>query len=66
MGLINTKIEPNKQKMDNQQYEKTKVFQTGHTDPLYPVERTEEYWNDLLVEALGPNSHDDMPWIPLF
>ena len=39
-------------------------FQTGNTDQLYPVERTEcngEYWNDLMVEALGPNSHDGMP-----
>ena len=52
--------------MDNQDtYNNTFAeFRTGNTDQLYPVERTEcngEYWNDLMVEALGPNSHDGMP-----
>ena len=50
---------------NNQQYNNTFAeFQTGNTDQLYPLERTEcngEYWNDLMVEALGPNSHDGMP-----
>ena len=51
--------------MDNQQYNNTSAdFQTGNTDQLYPLERTEcngEYWNDLIVEALRPNSHDGLP-----
>ena len=51
--------------MDQQQYNNTFAdFQTGNADQLYPLERTEcngEYWNDLMVEALGPNSHDGMP-----
>ena len=48
--------------MDNQQYNNTFAdFQTGNTDQLYPLERTEcndEYWNDLMVDALGPNSKE--------
>ena len=51
--------------MDSQNYCNTFAdLQTGTTDQLYPIERTEcngEYWNDLIVEALGPNSHDGMP-----
>ena len=50
--------------MENQHYNNTLDIQTENTDQLYPLERTEcnaEYWNDLMVEALGPNSHDSMP-----
>ena len=50
--------------MENQHYNNTLDIQTENTDQLYPLERTEcnaEYWNDLMVEALGPNSHDGMP-----
>ena len=62
----NTKHKPTT--MDNQHYNQhynnTIDIQTENTDQLYPLERTEcnnEYWNDLMVEALGPNSHDSMP-----
>ena len=50
--------------MDGQHYNNTLDIQTENTDQLYPLDRTEcnnEYWNDLMVEALGPNSHDSMP-----
>ena len=51
--------------MDTQNYNTFQTeFQTGNTDSMYPLERTEtngEYWNDLLVEALGPNSQDGIP-----
>ena len=50
--------------MDGQNYNNTIDIQTENSDQLYPLERTEcnnEYWNDLMVEALGPNSHDSMP-----
>ena len=50
--------------MENQNYNNTLDIQTENTDQLYPLETTEcnnEYWNDLMVEALGPNSHDSMP-----
>ena len=51
--------------MDSQNYCNTFAdFQTENTNQLYPIERTEgngEYWNDLMIEALGPNSHDGMP-----
>ena len=39
-------------------------FETGNNDQLYPLERTEcnrEYWNALMAEALGPDTHDHMP-----
>ena len=44
----------------DQQHNNTTDFQIENTDPLFPVERTEEYWNDLMVDALGPDSHDGM------
>ena len=51
--------------MDSQNFNNTFAdFQTENTNQLYPIERTEcngEYWNDLMVEALGPDSHDGMP-----
>ena len=50
--------------MENQHYDNTLDTQTENTDQLFPLERTDcnaEYWNDLMVEALGPNSHDSMP-----
>ena len=46
--------------MDYQQHNNTTEFQIENTDPLYPVERTKEYWNDLMVDALGPDTHDGM------
>ena len=50
--------------MDNQQdltHNNTNAdFQMGNTDPMYSLERTEEYWNDLKVDALGPDTHDGM------
>ena len=49
------------QQNNNQQFNNTIDLQTGNTDPIYLLERTEEYWNDLMVDALGPNAHDGMP-----
>ncbi len=52
--------------MENQHYNNTFAnFETGNSsEQLYPIERTDsngQYWNDLMIEALGPNSHDGMP-----
>ena len=47
------------QQNNNQQFNNT--LQSGNTDQIYSLERTEEYWNDLMVDALGPDVHDGMP-----
>ena len=50
--------------MDNQYINTFADFQTENNDQLYPVERTEcnsGYWGDLMVDALGPGTHDAMP-----
>ena len=50
--------------MDNQEYNNTFDLKTESTDQMFPLERTEckdKYWNDLIEDALGPDSHDQIP-----